>query len=171
MALLGKITLTIRDSKNKLGFLRFYISDNDYGNVGTVIEDVIGFWQEASQRLDPLITGVIEGISWSIEIPLPAGLKTVAENDSDIEEKARLAFSPLGTAVEGYACEIPSFDHAYFGTGTVIAFFDEADVDFFTQLLFNPTDAPLWAPEYGGISDNRVNVVTGLPKVFKIFRK
>lgn len=173
MALLAQVTLTIHDGKTRTGFVRFYLPDSAYGNVDEIITEVETYWQEVALRLDVLIGGVITNISVSFNVALPAGLKTMAENDSDIEEKARLVFSATGTAIEGYACEIPTFQHDRFGIFTKLAFSDDSEVDAFTQILFAPSDTAGWTADYGGISDNRGNAIleSTVPTLYKKFKK
>lgn len=169
--LLTQVTLTVRDAKNKPGQHRFFIDLDDptWNTNDQILVDVVAYLQEVASRVDAIIRGAIVEISLTMSIPLPGGIRTSPELDSDVEEKAKLAYNQPGLAP--FENTIPSFDHTLFPTGsTVLDPNSVADVSYLVQLLVNSTEALDWAGEYGGITNGRGEVLTVTPTVKKTFK-
>ena len=78
------VTLTLKDEKGKTSRMTF--------NAQGTQEEVTNLAQEVARRADICIGGVISKITVTVDVPVPAGVKTAAATDSDVEEKLKFNF-------------------------------------------------------------------------------
>lgn len=87
-----QLTVTIEDDKGKSSKHQIFLS---YDEPTTLIDTLYTYAQEYAVTLNECIKGRITGISWSFSIPIPIAVNTVAEWDSDVEEKLEIKFRTL----------------------------------------------------------------------------
>lgn len=78
------INVTYRDGRGISSTATHYFDDN---------ADVQGTAQLIAQGADALSDAVITGLSFVTNVPLPAGLKLVAQPDSNVEHRATFTFN------------------------------------------------------------------------------
>lgn len=168
----AQLTLTIKDAKANTGKSVYYLDLDSFGDVsGDVVGDLVDYVQELVKRLDPLLTAKISDISVSFPIALPDGIKAFADANSDVEEKARFIYPKTGASQAYYNHTIAGFDHSIFPDNQKIEYGQDATLDYFTALLFNPTEALDWPSEIGGITDLRGEPIINAPTTYKRFKE
>jgi len=126
------LDIAIRDGKGKIGHVGVYLPD------ATTVLGVSDFLEAFVIPLDALIDGVITGVSASLGLPLPPGIKTVSEADSDREEGALFIYDTVG----GFSTKqrIPTFKEALLVSGTTQV--NQADLDVSSFVSFMVDGVP-----------------------------
>lgn len=106
---LGQITISIEDAKRQQGQTRVYI--NPAESVESDLYWLREYAQEIARRLDDLLAGQIVGITVSLDIPLPAGLKPSAELSSDLQEGANFVYQANNRFL--FKHRLPTFRELY----------------------------------------------------------
>lgn len=128
------VTFTICDAKGKTGSTTIHVPS------GTSIANIIGFAQEAAALLDAICGGAICGISASIGIGIPAGVKASSVATGDREEGALFVFrDDAGTFHSSQ--RIPTFYEAALQPGTTIVDTAGPDVAAWLDMMINGIDA------------------------------
>lgn len=166
MAIVGVVTVTIIDAKERLSNIQYFVDiGGEYDSIfqpsvgldvgDTPLEDWV---RRTLESLDRIITGKIVSINLSIKLRMPAGLKTAALTDSDVEEKGYFAMQTLTSNLPQIRQAIPTFDHDLFENGVSVSIneTDNDDLIDYLYMLTNPNLAALWA-DYGGVTDSRGN--------------
>lgn len=169
--LLATFTMTIRDAKNKSGYVRYIIDLDDatWNTNDQILTDATAYLQEVASRTNELIRGAITDLSLTLSLGLPGGIRASPELDADVEETATFTYEQPGIPI--FKNSIPTFDHAKFPTGSIdLAPGSDADVSYLVNLLVNSTEALDWAGEYGGITNSRGDVLDLLPRIKKTFK-
>lgn len=172
MAQMATFVISIRDAKRRRGKLIYHIDlspSGGFGGFNSVLEDAVEYLQEVARRVNEVIKGSIVRLTLNVDLALPDGIRTVPEPDSDAEEGGTFVFERNAY----FRNVIPTFNHELFPPGTSKVKWDDDEALFsLVMLLVQSTDAPDWAAEYGGITDNRgVALSYAFPSIQKAFKE
>jgi hypothetical protein len=117
------VNYSIEDEKGAKSTFAVYLPDS------TLWADVLGFAASMAPLLEAMITGAIRGISVTVSVDLPSGLRVAPLATSDVEEGGRFIWASAGG----------------FNTSGRIATFDEAAVVTGTRLIDTTGDADVAA--------------------------
>lgn len=173
-----KWTIVIEDDKRKKARTVLYTAfdvwppDSSPAAFAEQYRICLDYVRELCTRLDAIIKGRIVSVTGSFVLTV-TGLKTYADLDSDIEEKARFSYTPTGSDQGTYAHELPAFDHSVFPAG-VEEMDPAADVDlnYYATLIWHYMDAADWSIEQGYSANGRGETLYGTrARVYKVFRR
>lgn len=100
--------------KDATGVVKAFQEYGQFDDSSTTIPQLMADIQESAGFLDALIDAQILGITVKIDVPLPAGAKTVPVANGDVEECAAMTFNLVPTKKYKYTIVIPSVHPAAF---------------------------------------------------------
>jgi hypothetical protein len=107
---LSTITFTIQDAKSAKSRLQVIVEHPEF--IDDAREDPADYASAFAQLLDPLITGKIVDIGVTRSVALPSGIKTVAAQESDVEDGA--IFLWRTEADSTVSMRVATFDEQYY---------------------------------------------------------
>lgn len=86
-----------------------------------------------SALINPLVTGGLRNAGIRIEVDLTATFGSIAQLNSDVQEKAEFAMRTVGNILS--RLNLPTFDEAFFNPGTAQVDLSDPDVAAFVDFL------------------------------------
>lgn len=162
-----KVVFTIKDRKQKTGFMIFYVLKYD------PIELLFNSWSDAelvaidiAGWIDNMITGAIVNISISSEVDLPGSLKSTIGVTADIEEKAIFIFE---TPYSKPRVTVPTIKESLIVDFSDLIDTSDADVaNFIFKMIDDGTGA---SSKFVRTSDSRGIEIQGLITAYSKFKK
>ena len=163
---IGTATFSIRDGKGKTGSTQMYLDFPDI--ISEERESPFEFCSDMALLIDALIGGAIVNISFTGNVPLPVGLKSTPDVNSDTEERGVFKWEcgqPEFTVLQA----IPTFLESLVIPGTNRVDLEDSDVNAFVDMMTNPIDLPAdWLVQP---VDNRGTDITRLAGAYERFRR
>jgi len=161
-----QLSITMRDDKDKRASVQLYLPFSDLTTITDAAQSPVEFAQQFATYLNAVTTGVIESISLSLRVDLPAGLRTVPDASSDVEEGALFIYR----TANGFTTRqrIPTFDESLIQPGTREVDRTALVVADLIEMMTIPSDLPgNWgiAP-----SDSRGDDITAVTETREQFR-
>lgn len=141
------ILLSIQDEKGVTSTTELNLEDSGL----PLIQQA--FAGEIAKLVDGMTTGAITRVGATFNIPLPSGIKTAPQANSDVEEGARFQFRTANGFYSGM--RIPTFDESKIVTGTRAVDLTDSDVAAFVTAMTDGID--MTAAGFVGVTEEPVD--------------
>lgn len=172
---IAKVTFGVEDAKGQRGkislWLYYYSEEPPDGFIWSLCDpdwDLQSYLQLLAEKLDVFVKGKIVSINYTVNVPLPAGLKAFADADSDCEEGATIEYTTDQQTMSIQT--LPTFDHTIFGALSELRTLVGAPPELSEWVGYQVEPSEQLFEYRQKVTDNRGVDLTGWNVVKRIFR-